>query len=105
MPTIAEVKKMKSKALRKLIKGLSTEDRRVKLRYIKLLGDTVSVGVKVGTEQDAINALQKERQVKSWKVRRAAKKALDRIRNTKRISSNPLDYFDGGVGFSSKKAK
>ena len=30
-------------------------------------------------------------------------KALAKIRSTKRISSNPLDMFDGGVGFTTKK--
>lgn len=103
MPTIAEVKEMKSKALNELIKGLETEDKRKKLQFINLLGETVAMGVKVDTEQKAINALQKETQNKSWRVRKAAKKALEKIGNTKRLSPNPLDMFDGGVGFSSKK--
>jgi len=103
MPTIAEVKKMKSKALRNLIKGLDTEDKHVKLSFIRTLGDTVAIGVKVDTEQKAIDALQKETQDKSWRVKRAAKKALVKIRTTKRMSPNPFDMFDGGVGFSSKK--
>ena len=103
MPTIAEVKEMKSKVLREMIKGLKTEDKRHKLRFINLLGEIVAVGIKVDTEQTAITALQKETQHKNWRVRRAAKKALEKIRNTKRISPNLLDMFDGGVGFSSKK--
>jgi len=103
MPTIAEVKQAKSKTLRALIKNLNTEDKRTKLNTIKILGDTVGLGVKVDTEQKAINALEKETQDKNRRVRKAAKNALDKIKMTKRVSPNPLDMFDGGIGFSSKK--
>jgi len=103
MTTIAEVKAMKTKALSESLKGLDSKDKRTKLHTIKILGETVGFGVKVDIEKKAIAALEKETQNKRRRIRNAAKKALVKIRSTKRISPNPLDMFDGGVGFTTKK--
>jgi len=103
LSTIDETKEMKNKALRQLIKGLDTDDKKQKVLFINLLGNTVALGVKVDAEQEAIEALENETQNKNGKIKRAAKKALEKINETKRNSPNPLDMFSGGVGFTSKK--
>ncbi len=60
MSTIDETKEMKAKALRQLIKGLDTDDKKQKVLFINLLGNTVALGVKVDAEQEAIEALENE---------------------------------------------
>lgn len=103
MPTYDEVKEAKTSALRGLVRNLKSEDVQTKLRAIEMLGNTVAFGTKVDYEKTALAALESATKDKKRRVRKAAQKAIDKIKNTKRVSLNPLDMFDGGVGFSSKK--
>ena len=74
---------MKAMVINQMIEGLQAEDRSLRIENAEVLGQTIGIGISVGLETKAINALRQAQKDKDGDVRKAAKKALEQIKARK----------------------
>jgi len=70
---------MKAMVINLMIEDLKAKDRSLRIENAKILGETIGVGISVGLETKAINALRQAQKDKDEDVRKAAKEALEKI--------------------------
>jgi len=70
---------MKAMVINQMIEDLKAKDRSLRIENAKILGETIGVGISVGLETKAINALRQAQKDKDEDVRKAAKEALEKI--------------------------
>jgi len=70
---------MKAMVINLMIEDLKAKDRSLRIENAKILGETIGVGISVGLETKAINALRQAQKDTDEDVRKAAKEALEKI--------------------------
>ena len=94
---------MKKNMIENAVAEVKSGNQDQKIAGIKFLGATIGIGEDFGLQKKAVNVIEVCLSDENRRIRKAAEKALKLI--NERTPPNLFDYFQGGVGVSSKKKK